>query len=619
MNIYQNNIRKYKATGSTLANVLNRLSTLRLVAFVGSAILIVFLANERWVTLLLMAVPLCGLGLGLLIKRYNQVAYRIRHTDFLREINEHELLRLDNQLADFPTGQAFINRDHPYVADLDIFGPHSLFQLLNRTTTESGSVCLAKWLAEPAAKEVILERQQAIQELTPKLEWRQQFQASGMPFTNAKSDYNKLLAWLEKPVQLLPHQSKYLTISILLAILFTSAAAYWVISVSSSDYIISIIPLNIVFLANLVMLRRVKPMAEEIIESTHQNIEILGGYRSLITQIESETFQSELLCKFQSTFSQHHYSATREINKLKNILEIFQLRGTRGNPIESNKFYLAFNYFWLLDVYWIILTERWKRRNKSYLGVWASAVSEFEVLSSLAGFSYANPSFTFPEIEQQPYSIHFESLGHPLISSESRVCNDFHLKGREEIAMITGSNMAGKSTFLRTVGANLVLALMGAPCCATSAQVSTMKPFTSMRTQDNLEEGTSSFYAELKRIEQLLKLITSGQPIFFLLDEMFKGTNSQDRYKGGVSFIKQLSELNAFGMISTHDLELAKLAGNHMMVANYSFNSQIQEGEMTFNYALTPGICTDFNASELMKKSGIKILSNIEIHWNSLK
>ena len=167
-------------------------------------------------------------------------------------------------------------------------------------------------------------------------------------------------------------------------------------------------------------------------------------------------------------------------------------------------------------------------------------------------------------------------------------------------------------TFLRTVGVNLILTLMGAPCCAKSAQVSHMKMFTSMRTQDSLEEGISSFYAELKRVEQLLTLIRSGQAIFFMLDEMFKGTNSQDRYKGGVSLIKQLSELNAFGVTSTHDLELAKLAGNHMIVSNHSFNSKIHNGEMSFNYKLKDGICTDFNASELMRKSGIKILPNVE-------
>jgi DNA mismatch repair ATPase MutS len=153
---------------------------------------------------------------------------------------------------------------------------------------------------------------------------------------------------------------------------------------------------------------------------------------------------------------------------------------------------------------------------------------------------------------------------------------------------------------------------MGAPCCAKSGQVSNIKLFSSMRTQDNLEEGVSSFYAELKRVEQLLKLIEKGQSVFFLLDEMFKGTNSKDRHKGGFSLIRQLKDLNAFGMISTHDLDLATLAGRHMIVANYSFNSEIREGEMIFNYELTDGLCTDFNASELMRKSGIKILSDID-------
>ena len=559
-----------------------------------------------------MAVPLCVLGFGLLIKRHNQVVYLKRHTTFLKEINEFEVFKLENKLSDFPTGQTFINRDHPYVSDLDIFGPHSLFQLLNRTTTESGNLCLAEWLSESASKDVILERQQAIKELTPKLDWRQHFQALGMHFKNSKSDYNKLLAWIEKPVKLLPNQSKYLIVCISLSVLSTLAVFYYIIHAYSTDSFTYLIPLIVILSVNFFVLRRAKPVAEKIIENTHQNIKILGGYHSLITKIELEKFHSEILRMLQSAFRQNRYSAASEINMLKKILEIFQLRGTKGHSIASNKFYPVFNIFWLLDIYLIILTEKWKSRNKSYLKSWASAVSEFEVLSSLAGFHYSNPSFTFPEIIEEPYSIHFEMLGHPLISPESRVCNHFNLNGRGKIAMITGSNMAGKSTFLRTVGVNLVLALMGAPCCAKSGQVSDMKIFTSMRTQDNLEEGISSFYAELKRIEQLMKLIKSGEAIFFHLDEMFKGTNSEDRHKGGVSLIKQLSELNAFGIISTHDLELAKLTGDHMIVANYSFYSEIQEGEMIFNYELTKGICHDFNASELMKKSGIKILSNIK-------
>ena len=168
--------------------------------------------------------------------------------------------------------------------------------------------------------------------------------------------------------------------------------------------------------------------------------------------------------------------------------------------------------------------------------------------------------------------------------------------------------MAGKSTFLRTVGLNLVLALAGAPCCAKSGRVSNLKLFTSMRTQDNLMKGVSSFYAELNRIESMLKLIDSGQSIYFLLDEMFKGTNSEDRYKGGISLINQLSKLKTSGIIATHDIELAKLSGNKKLVTNYSFNSVINDNSMIFSYVLDPGICTDFNASELMKRSALNLV-----------
>ncbi len=612
MNIYQLNIQKHNTTILKLAKVLSRLSILRLIVFIFSASLITILANERLFIPIIIITPLCALGFGLVIKRYNKTNRIKRHTTFLKEINEAEILRSNNKLSAFESGKSFIKRDHPYISDLDIFGSHSLFQLLNRTTTESGQILLAKWLLEPADMPTILNRQEAVSDLSTKIVWRQDFQAIGMQFKNDKSDYNKLLTWIEKPVLLLPHQYKYLIISILLSLLSTAAAAFFIIHVFEADWYVYCLPLLIVLLINHLVIRGVRPISEEIIESTQYNIKVLGGYQSLINKIESENFHSAKLQRLQSTLSRNGYSAASEINKLKKILEIFQLRGTKADSIAKNQFYSVLNIFWLLDIYWIILTEKWKQKNKSYLKGWALAVSEFEVLSSIAGFHYSNPSFNFPEIKEEPYQIHFELLGHPLIDIENRICNNFHLTGRGEIAMITGSNMAGKSTFLRTVGVNLVLALMGAPCCTKSGQVSNLLIFTSMRTQDNLQEGVSSFYAELKRIELLLQLIESGKDICFLLDEMFKGTNSQDRHKGGVSLIKQLSELNAFGIISTHDLELAKLAGNHMIVANYSFNSEIQQGEMTFNYQLTQSICRDFNASELMKRSGINVLSNID-------
>lgn len=611
MSIYSQNIQAHSDTLVALAKTLKKLAIVRLAVFVFSLILVTVLANERLLILLLVIAPLCVIGFGLAVRRYHQVNYLKRHTAFLKEINEVEVLRLENKLTGFESGYSFLNHDHVYSADLDIFGPHSLFQLLNRTTTGPGRELLAEWLTAPAEKALILRRQQAVQELAPKLDWRQQFQASGMHFKRKKSDFKKLLAWVEKPLQLLPKHVKYLSVSIPLSMLSTLAALYYVVNAFSPAHIL---PLLVVLVVNALVLRRIKPIAEETLENTQYNITLLGRYRHLITHIEGEKFHSSLLRDLQSVFSQNRYSATRETRRLEKILEVFHMRGIRinGETTGGHFFYQIFNLFWLFDVYWVILTEKWKQKNSSYLRSWAAAVGEFEVLSSLAGFFYSNPSYCFPGITGKPSTIRFEALGHPLIHPASRVYNHFDLSGQGTIAMITGSNMAGKSTFLRTVGINLVLALMGGPCCATSGQVSNIRIFTSMRTQDNLEEGISSFYAELKRIEQLLELIKENTPLFFMLDEMFKGTNSADRHIGGFSLIKQLNELNAFGMISTHDLELAKLAGKHGIVINYSFNSEIREGEMTFNYKLTPGLCRDFNASELMRRSGINVLPTIE-------
>lgn len=610
MKIYQTNFDKYKAEVYDLEKATNRLSLFRLVSFLFSIIVIGVLANERLLTLLWIVAPLCLFGFVLLLVRYNQVMNRKETATFLKEINKQELLRLENKLSSFPTGQSHLKENHAYIADLDVFGSHSLFQLLNRTTTESGSILLAQWLSESAPKEIIHERQQAIKELKPSLQWRQQLQVAGLPFMNSKRNYQKLWKWFESGEQLLPKQTKYLICSIILAVSATVFTALYVVNAYSDGWNLYLLPLLIVLFINYLLLRKMAPIAEEIIDHTDRNVQILGGYQMLAQTILSEKFESEKLKKLHSDLNQKGSSATNEIRRLKKILEAFQLRGTKRS--FGNKIYGIFNNLWLFDIYWIILTERWKHRNRNLVQPWIHAINEFEVLNSLAGFAYSNPNFVFPEIKEDLYSIHFEMLGHPLIKPESRICNDFNLKDRGQIAMVTGSNMAGKSTFLRTVGVNLVLALMGAPCCAESGQVSHMKMFTSMRTQDNLEEGISSFFAELKRVEQLLTLIKSGQPIFFMLDEMFKGTNSEDRYKGGVSLIKQLSELNAFGIISTHDLELARLAGSHMIVSNHSFNSKIHNGELRFNYKLQDGVCTDFNASELMKKSGINILANVE-------
>jgi len=609
MKVYQENIKTYNAQIGRLKKIFNRISLLRLLIFAISGTIIISLFSINLIKPVFIVLPISIICFAFVLKHHNKIAYLRKYTSFLERINEFEILRGKCVLKEFDTGHEFINQNHPYTSDLDIFGQHSIFQLVNRTTTESGMILLSEWLSESAPNHEIHDRQNAIKELSQKLDWRQDFQASGMHFENKESDYNKLLSWVKSSVALLKYRRIYIVVAIALSVLSLLGLYFFILYLR---YIYLFLFLTILFV-NYLILRKLKPIADNIVETSEENINTIRAYSTLINKIENESFKSEKLSQLKSTLSRNNYSAFNEINRLCRLLEFSQQRGVNKikMPIKGNPFYHLLNSFILLDIYLIIGIEKWKLKNKTFLKSWAEVVSEFEVINSFAGFCYSNPSYTFPEITKKNNYVHFELLGHPLINSNKRVCNNFHSEGQGDVIMITGSNMGGKSTFLRTVGVNLVLSLAGAPCCTQYGQISNLKLFTGMRTQDNLKEGISSFYAELNRIEKMLKHIESNQNVFFLLDEMFKGTNSEDRHKGGFSLIKQISKLNTSGIIATHDIELAKLSENKMLVKNHSFNSEIKDNTMIFSYELQQGICNDFNASALMKKSGIKIISDI--------
>jgi DNA mismatch repair ATPase MutS len=612
MKIYREKIKMHDDRLSQLSKLLNRISLLRLFVFILLSILLIYLIKLKLLTTMLIVFPLLAIFcFGAAIKYHSKIAFLKKHTAFLSRINELEILRENGQLEELDAGHQFINPEHPYTSDLDVFGQHSLFQLLNRTTMESGRILLSEWLSEPAAGQEIYDRQDAIQELAPKLDWRQDFQASGLHYQNKRSDYYKLLDWVEVPVVLLKYQGLYVVLAIILAALSLTGLYFSIINLSTSTWYVYLLPFMTVLVINNRILKRVNPIADGIVGMSQENLNTLRGFRILINKIECESFKSKKLHQLQSLLKKTRYSASKEINRLSRLLEFSQQRGMKKMPIGGNHIYSLLNSFLLLDLYLIIGVEKWKSQNKTFLKPWSEVVSEFEVINSFAGFYYSNPSYAFPKVTEKNNFVCFESMGHPLISSPKRVCNPFHSEGYGDIAMITGSNMGGKSTFLRAVGVNLVLALAGAPCCAKSGQISQLKLFSSMRTEDNLKNGISSFYAELSRIENMLKLIESSQNTFFLLDEMFKGTNSEDRHKGGFSLIRQLSKLKTSGIIATHDIELAKLLGFKRLVTNYSFNSEIKNESMHFSYQLHSGVCNDFNASELMRKSGIEILSDI--------
>ena len=338
MKVYQENIKKYNAKTLRLKKVLNRISLLRLLIFVVSSIILITLFSINLITPTFIVFPISIICFAFVLKHHNKIAYLRKHTSFLKRINESEILREECNLEEFDTGQKFINQIHPYTSDLDIFGQHAIFQLVNRTTTESGMIRLSEWLSEPAPNYEIQERQKAIKEISQKLDWRQDFQASGMHFQNKKRDYNKLLDWVEAPVVLLKYRRIYIAVAIILSVLSLLGLYYFFDKLYSMNGFIYLSLLVVLFI-NYMVLRKVKPMAEDIVETSQENINTLRAYRALINKIECESFKSKKLYELQSILIKGKYSAYNEINRLCRLLEFSQQRGIFKIkiPIKGNQ------------------------------------------------------------------------------------------------------------------------------------------------------------------------------------------------------------------------------------------------------------------------------------------
>lgn len=583
----------FTASSEKLSKQYNRLSWVRIVFFLCAIIGLIYFANIRNFAAVAAIAVLFPIVFGILLKIHNKIAYEKAHALFMASINRNEILRLETDLKTFDTGDRFMDPNHPYLADLDIFGKNSLFQLLNRCTTETSKRLLAMWMGQGTHTEEILQRQKAVQELAPMVDWRQDFQASGMHYEDKESTVQTLLEWLAGPTYFLGRAHYKIIVFVFPILALTAIVGYfW----GLFHYLIPLLAISL----NLFIMRKASPLAADTQEKTYQSIKSLKAYQAMIEKIEHQTFQAEKLAALKACFSHDSFSASQKIHQLSRILDWLNAR--------NNAFYFLFNVVFLLDIRVLLIAERWKAQAQAEASKWFDAISEIEVLTSLAGFSHANPHYAFPQLAHDPHVYQADAIGHPLLKRHSRVTNDFQLEGKGNIIVLTGSNMSGKSTFLRTLGINAVLAFMGSSTCAQALTIGRFQVFTSMRTLDSLEESVSSFYAELKRLKQLLELVSDATPVFFMLDEILKGTNSHDRHRGAAALIHQLGKKNAFGLVSTHDLELGALATESNNILNYSFTSTIEQGEILFDYKLRTGICESFNATELMKKMGIEIL-----------
>jgi DNA mismatch repair ATPase MutS len=351
----------------------------------------------------------------------------------------------------------------------------------------------------------------------------------------------------------------------------------------------------------MVMARYKKRQFRQVMGLASNYKDMIKAYEELTLQVENESFESELLKKTQQKlFSQKKIKASKQIGKLDAIVDWMGLRYSGIYGVVDSLF------FW--DFHCVRALEKWKKNSGKTLRNWLEAIAEFEVLSSLALLSYDNPHWSFPEISNERYEFEAKGLGHPLLPVDEMVPNDLSFENEGSILMITGSNMSGKSTMLRTVALNLVLAYLGAPVCAQSLKCSIMNIYTSMRTSDNLEKNISSFYAELLRIKMILEAAKQGERMLFFLDELFKGTNSRDRKIGAETVIKTLTKAKVSGFVSTHDLELADLeADKSINLTNYYFKEHYVDQKIKFDYKMRAGVSNTSDAIYLMKMIGLDV------------
>jgi hypothetical protein len=517
----------------------------------------------------------------------------IANTDQLLLINRIELEILDGRFTQLPQGTEHLPPVHEYAHDLDIFGRASLYQYINRTTSEQGSFTLSNWLLHPSSAEAIIERQHAAKELAPRHTWRQQLQAFGSLNRITFKTEQRIMNWFKEPDTFTQAHWKWLRF-ILPAIIF-SAFILYLFDVFASPWFYMLV--FIFFIISSAISKKATPVYFHL----DKMVKEISSLFSTINWIEQRSFSSSYLKELHAQFLHQGFAASAAVKNLKAILDRLDYR---LNPLV----FIPLNTFTMWDLQQVLALEKWKKAHAGEVSKWFKALGEMEAIVTIANIYFNHPDWTFPQLDNTHGTFSASSLGHPLIPAGKRVTSSFSTTGTGRLALITGSNMAGKSTFLRSVGVNIVLAMMGAPVCAEKLFLSPMKVMSSMRISDNLEESTSTFYAELKKLKQIIEAVNHSEDVFLLLDEILRGTNSLDRHTGSKALIRQMLQHDAVGILATHDLELAKLADQYPgKVENYHFDVQVEGEELYFDYKLKAGICESLNASILMKKIGIEL------------
>jgi len=527
-----------------------------------------------------------------LIKKFIETEKQVLFFQRLVEINQDEIKAMNRDLSPFDPGIEFTDSRHDYSYDLDIYGNGSLFQFMNRTVTSRGKNKLASLLNQSQrTKEEIISRQQAIQELSGELNWRQHYLAKGKE-TEDQKNKTRIDDSIGQLIQLNSAQTiKYLLKTLpLLTILLIGLNSSEIFP--NSFYLIAIFSQWVLFISYSKTISRFHKQFES-------QAKRLSRYANMLQQIETKPFKSSYLVLLKEKLISKGKKASTITSELQKILNEFDYR---QNILVG----FVLNSVLLWDVRCLYKLYRWQQNYEGDLPQWFDVIAEIDALVSLANCNFNNLEWTTPEVANSEFQFIATEMGHPLIDPGKCIRNSFQISNDQQIVIITGANMAGKSTFLRTVGVNLILAGNGCKVCAERFEFSPVRIFTNMRTSDNLMNDESYFYAELLRLQTMLTLLRNGENLFVIIDEMLKGTNSTDKLNGSKELINQLITLQTHGIVATHDLGLTELIQKYpSSIKNQCFEVLLHADELKFDYKLSEGVTRTMNATFLMKKMGI--------------
>ena len=612
LHFYNSQIASFTNVSEVLKKKIHWLGTVRLLLFAGALMAGWFCRDSGWLVLtgilLVLTVPFV-----FLMVYHTILANRKVYAEAMIQLNTNELKCIDYDFNAFDGAAELADHNHSFTTDLDIFGHQSMFQGINRTVTPPGKKCLIDWFTNPLDnKQDILNRQQAVQELAAKTYFRQHFFVTG---ASEGSGGNRGSGGsrgngggvFERLNNLTLHTTRFSQNFFWKMCIWVVPALWTGVILGCIAGIIHISILGIMFAFAFLIANFETRKIQNLTNSAEKIEHHLLVFSKLFEQVEKEPFSSELLKVNQNRLFTHGKQASEVIRKLSKIIGALDQRLSLAG--------ILLNLLYLRDMRHAMQLEKWAGAYTKEFDCWFMSLACVDAMCSLGGFAFNHPDYVYPDITNNYFGMKGKALGHPLIHRNLCVRNDLQIAKNPYFLVITGANMAGKSTYLRTVGVNFLLSCMGLPVCAESLTVCPAHLVTSLRTADSLTANESYFFAELKRLKMIIDRLNGGEKLFIILDEILKGTNSEDKQKGSLALMKQLISKNTCGIIATHDLLLGSLAQEFPgEIKNYRFEADISGDELTFTYRLREGIAQNMNACFLMEKMGITLMLQLTMN-----